>query len=87
MRVSNRTNGFLSMEEINEGAYYRTYLVRNITEAKKETTAAKECDIVLADIQYSMPFQVTAFLLCLSMEIITCTFKEWTLQLFTVNEF
>ena len=52
MRVSNRTNGFLSMEEINEGAYYRTYLVRNITEAKKVTTAAKECDIVLADIQY-----------------------------------
>ena len=25
----------------------------------------------------AMPFQVTAFLMCLSMEIITCTFKEW----------
>ena len=24
-----------------------------------------------------MPFQVTGFQLCLSMEIITCTFKEW----------
>ena len=47
-----QANGFLSTEEINEGAYYRTYLVRNITEAKKVTTAAKECDIVLADIQY-----------------------------------
>ena len=61
MRVSNRTNGFLFMEEINEGAYYCTYLVRNITEAKKVTTAAKECDIVLADIQYCYAIPSQAF--------------------------
>ena len=64
MRVSNRTNGFLSMEEINEGAYYRTYLVRNITEAKKVTTAAKECDIVLADIWLDTPAIYCKLILC-----------------------